>query len=150
MDHLKIQKKVRKSFFFLTDGSQVAGEVFLSLAEEGDSGPENLGDLLNTAGSFIPVKTEKGIFLLNLRHVVQAKIRIQEEFDENMRRGSGFTITLRMEIGGAIEGDVFISLKNGRFGRVKDYVNEPLSFFRLFQAAHIVYVNQRYIFSIHD
>ncbi len=150
MNPLVIEKKVRKASFYLTDGSQVDGEVFLSLSEEGHSGPQNLGDLLNDEDRFIPIKTEKSIFLLHLKHVVQAKIRIEEELDETMREGSGFTITVKMEIGGSIEGDVYISLQKGGFGRVKDYVNQNIPFFRLIQSEYIAYVNERYIFSIHE
>ncbi len=150
MNQFKIEKKVRKVSFHLTDGSQVDGEVFLSLSEEGQAGPQNLGELLNDRDHFIPVKTEKGIFLLNLTHVVQAKTVLERELDESMWGGSGFSIALKMEIGGAIEGDMFVSINHEKFGRVKDYVNQPITFFRLFQNEHIVYVNQKYIYSIHD
>ncbi len=150
MNDPKIEKMVRKVSLLLSDNTHLEGEVFLSLYDLTHSGSQNLGDLLNGGEQFIPLKTEKGIVLLNMKHIVQAKIASEREADDMMKTGSSYTIWVKTEIGGLMEGDIFISLRDGRFGRVKDYVNQPLTFFRLFQPEYVVYLNQRFILSIHD
>ncbi len=67
-----------------------------------------------------------------------------------MKMGSSYTICAQLSIGAPVEGDVYISLQDGRFGRVKDYANLPFTFLRFFQPKHVIYVNQRYIISLHD
>ncbi len=150
MNDRKIEKKIRKVFFLLSDHSKIDGHVFLSLYEVTHSGPQNLGDLLNGEDEFIPLKTEKGIVLLNRTHIVQARIDSEGESDDIMKMGSGYSICAKMGVGESVEGDIFISLQDGRFGRVKDYANLPFTFLRLFQPKHVVYLNQHYIISIHD
>lgn len=134
----------------LSDQNKIEGYVFLSLYQESHSGPQNLGDLLNGEEQFIPVKTDRGIELINISHIVQARIDSEDELDDIMKLGSSYTISAKMSVGAPVEGDIFISLRDGRFGRVKDYANLRFTFLRLFQPKHVIYVNQRYIISIHD
>lgn len=150
MNEHKIEKKIHSVSFMLSDESKIEGYVFLSLYEVTHSGPQNLGDLLNGDEQFIPVKTDKGIELLNLNHIVQARIGSEGESDDIMKMGSAYTIRAKISVGESVEGDIFISLQDGRFGRVKDYANLPFAFLRIFQPEHVIYVNQRYIISIHD
>ncbi|NOY84834.1 MAG: hypothetical protein GXO96_08470 [Nitrospirae bacterium] len=148
-DH-KIEKAIRSVSFLLSDQSKIEGYVFLSLHDLAHSGPQNLGDLLNGDEEFIPIKTEKGIELINLNHLIQARIDPEEELDEVMKMGSSYTICAQLSVGAPVEGDVYISLQDGRFGRVKDYANLPFTFLRFFQPKCVIYVNQRYIISLHD
>lgn len=150
MNNQKIEKKIRQVSLMLSDQSTIEGYVFLSLYEVTHSGPQNLGDLLNSEEKFIPIKTDKGIALVNLNHIIQARIDSEGESDDLMKMGSSYSICANMSIGAPVEGDIFISLQDGRFGRVKDYANLPFSFLRLFQPKLVIYVNQGYIISIHD
>lgn len=150
MNSQKIEKKIRRVSLMLSDQSTIEGYVFLSLYEVTHSGPQNLGDLLNSEEQFIPVKTDKGIELINLNHIIQARIESEVESDDLMKVGSSYTICAQMSIGAPVEGDIFISLHDGGFGRVKDYANFPFTFLRLFQPKYVIYLNQGYIISIHD
>ncbi len=149
MDDQKIKKEIEKVSIFLSDGTIIDGTVFLNLYGANHFGPQNFGDLLNAGERFIPVKTEGKILLLNVHQIVQARIGSERETNDLMKMGSAHSISVKLAVGGEIEGEIFISVRQG-VGRVNDYVNQPIAFFRLFQSEHIIYINQRFIIEIHD
>jgi hypothetical protein len=149
MDERKIKKENRVVLFKLSDGSEVEGEVFLRLYEAHHSGPQRVGDLLNEERPFIPVKTDRGVVLLNVSHIVSAKIQSVWESDELMTMGKRQSIRIKTAHEQEIPGDIFINLPDG-YCRVKDYINQPILFFPLFQPDYIIYINRRFILLIQD
>ncbi len=149
--HHRIEKNVRQVAFQLSNGEKIEGEAFLSEYGAHHSGPQNVGDLLRETDLFFPVRTEKGIILVNMAQLVHAKVACKEEEDELMRLGTASqSISVNTILSEPIDGDICINLREG-FERVKDYVNETNeNFLRLFQAETIIYINQKFIVSIRD
>lgn len=152
MNGRKIQKLSRTVVFTLTDGSQIEGDVFLRLYTQSHDSVQRLGELLNDEGNyFIPVKTmdETAVTLLNLDHVVSVQTERQTETEDWLVLGKNHPVTIKTFNQEPLEGEIFINLPNDSC-RAKDFFNQHLKFFPLFQANHVVYVNYRHILSVTD
>ncbi len=148
----KIQKLSRTVVFTLTDGSQIKGDVFLRLYTQSHDSVQRLGELLNDEENFfIPVKTTPGasVTLLNLDHIVSVQTERQIETDEWLVMGNNTPVRIKTYNQEPLEGEIYINLPNDCC-RPKDFFNQDLKFFPLFQANHVVYVNYRHILSVTD
>lgn len=145
----RIDKEIREVLFTLTDGREVRGEVFLNLFEAHHSRPQRVGELLNDRDHFIPVRTDEGTVLLNVSGIVSARIRAELETDELMTLGERYTVRAVTSLGEELVADIYVNMPAGA-QRVKDYLNQSLRFFTFFLPKHIVYVNRRYLLSVHD
>lgn len=149
MDEPKIEKETRPALFELSDGSEMEGEVFLRLHEAHHTGRQKLGDLLNGDSPFIPVKTNGNILLLNRSHIVLGKAESEWEEDDLMTLGKQHAIWVKMVNGEEIQGKIFVNISEVAF-RVKDYFNQPDDFLPLMQPEWIVYINRKFVLSVHD
>lgn len=149
MDEDKIEKSALRVAIQRSDGNRISGEVFLGLYSEQHLGSQNMEDLLNETKQFMPVKTDTGVDLLNIDHIVWIKIDAESQENDIMKLGTKHAVWVKTILGEELKGDIFISLEEGR-ARVKDHVNEIVGFFRLFQPGFILYINQKSILSIHD
>ena len=152
MNGPKIQKLSRTVVITLTDGSQIEGDVFLRLYSQNHDSVQRLGELLNDEDNFfIPVKTASGVSvtLLNLEHIVSVQTERQIETDERMELGKSHTVSIKTFTQEALKGEIFINLPSDS-SRAKDFFNQQLKFFPLFQENHVVYVNFRHILSVND
>ncbi len=147
MDKHKITKETHQVSFELSDGSQIEGEVFLRLYEAHHSGRQRVGDLLNQSLSFIPVKTAEGPLLMNTSQIAAVKISLEVEQDDLMTLGKEYPIRIKMTHSKEMVGRVYVNLPEENC-RVKDYFNQPLQFFPLFQSTSIVYINRDFILSV--
>ncbi len=141
MNERWIEKKQQVVEIALSDGSGVEGEVFLL--------SETLSDILNGKNTFIPLKTTTEVLLLNLSQIVSVTIQSPWEQDELLTLGNQYTTRLTMIHGRELEGDIFADLPEN-FVRVKDFLNQPLSFLPLFQPGLIIYFNKKFILSAQD
>ena len=152
MNGRKIQKLSRTVVFTLTDGSQIKGDVFLRLYTQSHDSVQRLGELLNDEGNhFIPVRTvsETSVTLMNLDHVVTVQNERQIETEDWLVLGTNHTVSIKTFNQEPFAGEIFINLPNDSC-RAKDFFNQHLKFFPLFQAEHVVYVNYRHILSVTD
>jgi len=149
VDEQKITKETRLVVFNLSNGSEIQGDVFLDLYEARHSGQQRVGDLLNDKIQFIPVKTVEGVVLLNASHVVFVKLNSEWENDGLITLGKKYTVRIKMLHYEEVEGDIYVNLPEGHC-RVKDFINQPVQFYSLFQTNHVLYINRNYILSIQD
>jgi hypothetical protein len=149
MDERKIQKQTQDVVFEMSDKSEVSGEVFLGLYEAHHTGRQKVGDLLNEQLLFVPVKTAHGAVLLNVSHIVTVTVRSEAEKDDLMTLGKKHAVRIKTTQGKEVNGDVFVNLPE-ETSRVKDYFNQPLYFFTIFQPTIIIYINRRFILSIEN
>jgi len=141
VNELWIEKKPQRVDVFLSDGSSLGGEVFLL--------SETLSDVLNGQDTFIPVKIASGVLLLNISQIVSITIKAQWERDNLITLGNKYPIHIKMVNGREMEGDIFANLPESFF-RVKDFLDQPLSFLSLFQPGFITYFNKKFILSAQD
>lgn len=148
MTDQKIAKERRPVLLTLADGSEVKGEVFLSLYEAKRMGPQRVGELLNGGEVFLPVATAEGMIHVNVSNIVTARTEMQSEWDDLETLGRKYTVRIKTHLG-EISGEVFVNLPR-EHSRVSDFLNQPDRFLRLSGPEEIVYVAARYILSVRD
>jgi len=136
-----IAKKTQVVDISLADGSGINGDVFLL--------SETISDILNGLNTFIPVKTETEVLLLNRSQIVSVTTQAPWEQDELITLGNQYTIRLTMLNGKEMAGDIFANLPENFF-RVKDFLDQPLTFLPLYQPDLVIYFNKNFILSVHD
>jgi hypothetical protein len=149
MQEQKIAKNRQQVIFTLADGSELEGEVFLSLYEVRRQGPQRVGELLNGEDVFLPVKTTAGTVHLNVANIIQASTPAATERHELMMLGKRYNVRVTTLHGKTIEGEIFVDLPQDR-SRVSDYLNRPDRFFRVFVPGHIVYIAARFVLEVRD
>jgi hypothetical protein len=148
MTDQKIAKERRPVLFILADGSEVKGEVFLSLYEARRMGPQRVGELLNGEDLFLPVATAEGMLHLNVSNIVMARTETQPEWDDLETLGRKYSVRISTHLG-EIAGEVFVNLPR-EHSRVSDFLNQPDRFLRISGPEEIVYVAARFILSVRD
>jgi hypothetical protein len=149
MAEQRIPMQKRRVGLVLADGSQLDGEVFLSLYEAHRMGPQRLGDLLNSGIRFLPVKTAAGIQLVNSALIVSARTDQSEEADELMRLGEKYSIYVTTLLQEEIEVDLYVNLPQAS-NRVKDCLNQQQRFLPVFREEEVLYLNTSYILRVRD
>ena len=144
----RIAKNRQLVLFTLADGSEVEGEVFLSLCDARHRGPQRVGELLSGEECFIPVATADGMVHLNISNIVMARTSEKSDWVELEQLGKKYFVRIATLLG-EVAGEVFVNLPQYT-SRVSDYLNQPERFFRVFMQEHIVYVGARFILSVRD
>jgi len=149
VDERRVEKVTQTVRFELADRRHLDGEVFLRLYESHHTGRQTVGDLLNEAPSFIPVKTAGGFVLLNASQIVTATVPSKSEKDDLMTLGKQYAVRITTIQEEKIQADIFVNLPEDS-SRVKDYFNQPVRFFPLFRPDSIVYVNRGFILVVEE
>jgi hypothetical protein len=148
MDDGRIQKATRPTTIVLSSGREIRGDVFVGLYDPHHLGPQRVGELLNEPLAFIPVRTNRGVLLVNRSHIVSATLPADRESDELLKLGKRYTVRVTTA-NGDLRGAIFVNLPEVAT-RVADYFNQSLRFFPLYQARTVVYVNREFILSVRD
>jgi hypothetical protein len=148
MDEGRIEKATRRARLVLSNGREIRGEVFVGLYDAHHVGPQRVGELLNEDPAFIPVRTDKGVLLVNRAHVVSVALSADREKDDLVTLGKRYTVRVKTTRG-EFRGTVFVNLPDVS-NRVRDYLNQSLHFFTLFQSRTVVYLNRDYVVLVED
>jgi hypothetical protein len=148
MDEGRIEKATRRARLVLSNGREIRGEVFVGLYDPHHVGPQRVGELLNEAPAFMPVKTDKRVLMVNRAHIVSVALPADRERDELATLGKRYTVRVKTTRG-EVRGAVFVNLPDGAT-RVTDYFNQSVHFLPLFQARTIVYLNRDFIVHVQD
>jgi hypothetical protein len=148
MDEGRIQKATRKATLVLSSGRQIRGDVFVGLYDPHHTGPQRVGELLNEDLAFLPVKTDKGVVLVNRAHIVSAALSADREHDDLARLGKRYEVRVTTT-DGEVRGAVFVNLPDVAT-RVADYFNQPIRFLPLFQSRTVIYLNREFVLLVRD
>jgi hypothetical protein len=148
-DDRKLVKRTRDVRVRLATGSELEGTLFLGLFEAAHTGPQTVGDLLNGEEAFIPLKTNTGVCLINIKQILFARTPAQGEADELMTLGARSPVAITLVNTGSLEGDIYINLPEG-CRRPKDFFNHAPTFFPLFIGQYIVYINRHFVASAQE
>jgi hypothetical protein len=148
MDDGRIQKSTRKTNLVLSSGRRIRGDVFVGLYDPHHSGPQRVGELLNENLAFLPVRTDKGVVLVNRAHIVSAALPADRERDDLVRLGKRYEVRVTTTCGD-LRGAVFVNLPDVAT-RVADYFNQPIRFLPLFQARTVIYLNREFVLLVRD
>ncbi|PLY03203.1 MAG: hypothetical protein C0624_07165 [Desulfuromonas sp.] len=149
MDSQRISKETCNVLFSLSDGREVWGEVFLDLYGALHSGPQRVGELLNSDEPFIPIKTDEGMMLIHLQQLVSAQVAADIELDELMTLGEHYRVTVQTVLGKSIDAEVYVNLPEGG-RRVKDFMNRSQGFLRFIVGDQVLYLNRCFVVCVLD
>lgn len=149
MDERRIAMQKRRVDLVLADGSRLEGDVFLSLYDAHRTGPQRLGDLLNSEIRFLPVETTAGIQLVNCALIVSAQTDRNEEADELVRLGEKYSITVFTLLKKELAVDLYVNLPQAS-RRVKDCLNQQQRFLAVFRDRKLLFLNTSYILKVRD
>jgi hypothetical protein len=148
-DDPKIAKRTRDVRVRLATGQELEGTLFLGLYEATHTGPQTVGDLLNREETFIPLKTNEGVCLLNIDQILFARTPAQGEADELMTLGVRASVTITLIDAASLDGDIYITLPEGH-RRPKDFFNHAPKFFPFFKDDQLFYISRRFVAAVRD
>lgn len=149
MDDVRIDKNTCQIELLLADGNRIEGEVFLSLYGSRHLGPQKVIDLLQETSFFLPIKTAAGTILVNRRQIMMVRVAAESEQDELMTLGHRRHLRIHTLDRQEIEADIYVDMPTG-FGRVMDYLNQPMKYYTFFVPDYVLYIHPQFILSVQD
>ncbi|MFO8182685.1 MAG: hypothetical protein R6U39_00795 [Candidatus Aegiribacteria sp.] len=149
MSDVKIDMATREVEFVLTDGTELKGDVYLSMHSTTGAGSQKIDELLSEGDQFLPFRTPDGFLLVNSSRVMMARVGLEENVGELTRMGEKYRVKMVTTLGTAIEAEIFVNLPKD-YQRVKDYLNHQLKYLTCFTGEHVLYVNREYILLVED
>lgn len=134
----------------LITGSTLSGSFFLAGSSQGHTGPERVGDLLNSVGAFFPFETATETTLLNRAHVLKVALpsqMIEAELDAGYDVATRHHVKLLLTTGEAIVGHVVVFLPPGR-DRLSDYAQIQERFRYVELADRTLLINSAHIVAL--
>ena len=149
MEDQRISVETRRIELVLANGSRVAGETFLQLHGTHLTGPQRVGEVLNAADNFLPVRNGGRVELINLQQVVAVYVSAEEEFDPLLELGEEHQVRVTSTAGEPLEARIFVNLPGGK-NRVKDFLNQRDRFLQFLRNERVVYLARDFILSVRD
>ena len=145
---LRVDKRREAAEVTLVTGATLSGSFFLAGDSPGHTGPERIGDLLNSATGFFPFESGGETSMINRAHVLKVSLpsqSIEGELDASYNLAPRHKVRLLLTTGELIVGQVVVFLPPGR-NRLSDYaqIDERFRYVELadrtllINAAHIV------------
>ena len=121
MSDYRIEKLRRGLKLVLTDGSELAGDVFLRSVSRFRSRPEEPADLLNDADPYFAFERSGETLLVAKTQVARAETEVLE--DDALDTGSlGVIVELTLRDGSVCDGSIFLESRTER-PRLMDFLN---------------------------
>lgn len=149
MEDQRITVETRRIELVLTNGDLITGETFLQLHGAHLTGPQRIGEVLNGEEDFLPVRTTKGIELINLEQVVSVSTASKEEFDPLLSLGEEHQIRVDSTVGKTLDAQIFVNLPGGK-NRVKDFLNQNKRFLLFIHNEQVIYLARKRILCVRD
>ncbi len=149
MEDRRVSVETRRIELVLGTGARISGEVFLQLQGIHLTGPQRVGELLNSEESFLPVRIEGAVKLINLDQVVRVQVAAADEFDPLLTLGEEHRIRVTAVVGEALEVRIFVNLPSGR-NRAKDFLNQQKRFLLSLLDEQVVYLARDRILLVED
>jgi hypothetical protein len=145
----RIDVSTRYATIVMISGKQLQGEIFLQLHSGHLSGPERVGEALNSEETFLALETSEGVELLNLELVISVSVEAEEEFDPLQTLGTKQNIWLQTSLGDEFNAEIYINLPSDRT-RVKDFLNQPYRFLPILHDNKVSYISRNKIMRVRD
>lgn len=147
MNERRIETATRAALLVLSNGRQLAGELFLQLVSPHHGGAQRVGELLNGEEPFIPLRHEGTISLVNLGQVVSVQVDREQELDPLLLLGTHHQVVFETVLGHRFGTEVHVNLPGSR-GRVKDFLNDPARFVPCLLPDQVLYLNPRFLLTV--
>lgn len=149
MEDQRISVEARSVELTLTDGSKLAGEMYLQLHGLHQSGTQRVGEVLNGENNFLPVRTAEGLKLVNLAQVVTVSVSAEIEFDSILSLGKKHSVVVTVSTGDSLDALIYVNLPSGR-NRAKDFLDQKKRFLLFIVEENVVYVARKKILLVED
>jgi hypothetical protein len=150
----RIEKRRTNARLTLSSGQSIQGAFFIAGGSALHSGPERVGDLLNSEPGFLPFEVHDGdrvrTVLYNTRQIVMVELA-----DDEARRDPGYavatarTVSALLSTGRRVVGAVRVYRPLGR-DRLSDWARQPEPFRYLESADVTLIVNVAHIVEVSE
>ena len=149
MDDQRISVETRQIEAVLSNGCRISGEAFLQLHGAHLTGPQRIGEVINSDEDFLPVRSPEGVELINLEQVVSVATAATEEFDPLLKLGEEHQIQVEPSVGEPLHLRIFVNLPGGKT-RVKDFLNQDKRFLLFLYDDKVIYLARNRILRVKD
>jgi hypothetical protein len=156
MGEFRLEKRRVRVALTLSTGQVLDGHLFLADLASTHSGPERVGDLLNSGGGFFPFEVEEGgegpsrIALYNRAHVVLvhlAEPELEAELDPTYLIADRKSVSMLLSTGARVTGDLRLVLPAGH-ARLSDYARSEEVFRYVELPAGMLIVNFAHVIEL--
>jgi len=149
MDNQRIIVETCDVELVMVNGLRICGETFLQLQGVYLTGPQRVGELLNDDETFLPLRHDGQVQLVNLEQTVSVSLSAELEFDPLLTLGEEHRVRVEAVAGDAIEARIFVNLP-GNKSRVKDFLNQKVRFLPFLVNDRVVYIARKKILRVTD
>lgn len=149
MEEQRISVQTRRVEIALTNGERLKGELFLQLHGAHIDGPQRLGEILNGEDSYIPLRHDGQIDLINLEQVVAVSSSATEEVDDLLKIGEEHQVKVYTTTGQSMDLRIYVNLPCGKT-RVKDFLNQRKKFLLFLHDDTVIYLSRDNIIRVLD
>ncbi|ORJ61246.1 hypothetical protein [Geothermobacter hydrogeniphilus] len=147
MSDRRLATATRSVLLVLSDGRQLAGELFLQLVSPHHEGMQRVGEILNDEERFLPLRRTDDVILVNLDQVISVQVGREEELDPLLLLGQRHLVRMETILGHRFSAEIHVNLSGSR-GRVKDFLNDDKRFVACLLPDQILYLNPRFLLTI--
>lgn len=149
MSEYRIEKLRRQLNVWLTDGTQLEGDVFLRQVSRHRSRPEEPGDLLNDPEPFFALMRSGEAMLVAKSSVARAETTYQDDDEMNIA-SLGIPVEVTMTDGSVCTGSIFLESRTDR-PRLLDFLNSYRDrFLPVVDARQVFLVNTQVIAHVRE
>jgi hypothetical protein len=130
MSEFRVEKRREAADVTLVTGATLAGDFFLAHSSPGHTGPERVGELLNSETGFFPFESDGRTAMINRAHVVKVSLSsqvIEPQLDAGYEVAPRQHVKVLLTTRDEIVGDVVVFQRAGH-QRLSDYAHGPESF----------------------
>ncbi len=149
MDNQRIIVETCEVELVMVNGLRIHGETFLQLQGVYLTGPQRVGDLLNDDETFLPLRRDGQVQLVNLEQTVSVSLSAELEFDPLLTLGEEHRVRVEPVAGDTIEARIFVNLP-GNKSRVKDFLNQKVRFLPFLDNDRVIYIARKKILRVTD
>jgi hypothetical protein len=151
MSEYRVEKRRAHAELTLSTGEQVTGAFFLAGSSAAHTGPELVGDLVNSESGFFPFALTTGAtpetVLYNRSHVVMISLppsAIETQLDPGYGLATRRRVTMLLSTGARVSGTVAVYRPAGH-DRLSDYAHSRQAFRYVETPDHTLIINASHI-----
>ena len=150
MSEFRIEKRREPAEVTLVTGATVSGVFFLAGSSQVHSGPERVGDVLNTDAGFFPFESNGETSLINRAHVLKVVLppqMIEAQLDAGYDVATRRLVKVLLTTGEVVTGHVVVFCPPGR-DRLSDYAHIDERFRYVELADRTLLINSAHIVAL--
>ena len=149
MEDQRIKVDSRSVEIVLEGGARLVGELFLQLYGVHQVGPQRVFEVINNDESFLPLRTEEGVKLININRIIAVYTAAADEIDPLLELGEKHSVRVTTILNDSHKAQIYVNLPNGHL-RVKDFLNQKERFLLFHIGEKVAYFSRDKIVMVED